>query len=85
MAAITVCVTVPLVVAALRNRVDASWVPPLVTAAMSPADNVRESRVEMVDPYVALWALALPLCAGLVVASSGRLRRRLGGMFATSY
>lgn len=62
----------------LMRVVPDRWVPSIVTQAMTPADNVRESRIETVDPYVGLGFLGLVLLVGLVVALRPRLARRIG-------
>ena len=53
------------------------WVPTIVTQAMSPADNVRESRIEAVDPYVLPLFLGAVMALALVVALLPRVHRRL--------
>jgi hypothetical protein len=62
----------------LLRVVSDRWVPSIVTQAMTPADNVRESRIETVDPYVGLGFLGLVLTLGLVVALQPGLARRIG-------
>lgn len=75
------CWSLVALVAILMPVVPDPWVPHVVTAAMTPADNVRESRIETVDPYVALALVGIVLGAGLVLALSrataGRIRRWL--------
>ena len=61
----------------LMRLVPDRWVPSIVTQAMSPAANVRESRIEAVDPYVALLVLGALTGAALVVALLPRVHRRL--------
>ncbi len=67
----------------LMPRLPDRWVPSIVTVALTPADNVRESRIETVDPYVALLGLGALMLAGLVLAlvmrSWPRLRRWMFG------
>ena len=53
------------------------WVPAIVTQAMSPAANVRESRIEAVDPYVAVLFLGALMGLALAVALLPRVHRRL--------
>jgi hypothetical protein len=53
------------------------WVPSIVTMAMTPAANVRESRIETVDPYIALLFLGTVMGVALVVALVPSLHRRL--------
>ncbi len=61
----------------MMRTVPDRWVPAIVTQAMSPADNVRESRIEAVDPYVALLFLGALTGVALVVALLPRVHRRL--------
>jgi hypothetical protein len=53
------------------------WVPTIVTQAMNPAANIRESRIEAVDPYVLPLFLGALMALALVVALLPRLKRRL--------
>ncbi len=53
------------------------WVPAIVTVAMNPAANVRESRIEAVDPYVLPLFLGALMVLALVVAFLPRVHRRL--------
>jgi hypothetical protein len=53
------------------------WVPSIVTQAMNPAANVRESRIEAVDPYVSVLFLGTLMGLALVVALLPRVQRRL--------
>ena len=62
---------------AMMPRVPDRWVPTIVTVAMNPAANVRESRIETVDPYVALLFLGALMGIALVVALVPVLHRRL--------
>ena len=53
------------------------WVPTIVTQAMDPAANIRESRIEAVDPYVLPLFLGALMAVALVVALLPRVHRRL--------
>lgn len=53
------------------------WVPTIVTVAISPAANIRESRIETVDPYIALLFLGTLMGLALVVALLPRVHQRL--------
>jgi len=53
------------------------WVPRIVTVAMTPADNLSQSRIETVDPYIALLFLGTLMGLALVVALLPRVHRRL--------
>jgi hypothetical protein len=53
------------------------WVPTIVTQAMNPAANIRESRIETVDPYVLPLFLGTVFALALVVALLPRVHRRL--------
>lgn len=64
-------------VALIMPLVPDRWVPTIVTVAMNPAANVRESRIEAVDPYIALLFLGTVMGMALVVALLPRLHRRL--------
>jgi hypothetical protein len=47
-----------------------AWlIPDLVPAALSPADDLANSRIEIQDPYVAMLFLACLSAVGLTVAS----------------
>ena len=61
----------------LMRLVPDRWVPAIVTQAMNPAANIRESRIEAVDPYVALLLLGALTGVALVVALLPRIHRRL--------
>jgi hypothetical protein len=47
----------------------ARLIPDLVPAALSPADDLSNSRIEIQDPYVGLLAIALFVAATLTVGS----------------
>lgn len=64
-------------VAVMMPRVPDRWVPTIVTQAMNPAANVRESRIEAVDPYVLPLVLGFLMALALVVALLPRIHRRL--------
>nr|BFE60126.1 hypothetical protein GCM10020063_046520 [Dactylosporangium thailandense] len=77
-AALGVAVLTPLLIFALVTVLSAygpAWViPDLVPMALSPADDLANSRIELQDPYVAL--LPLVALAALALGGSGLLRRR---------
>ncbi|NYG08266.1 mannose/fructose/N-acetylgalactosamine-specific phosphotransferase system component IIC [Phycicoccus badiiscoriae] len=62
-------------VRALMSLVPDSWVSPIVTVALTPADNVAQSRVETFDPYVGLLLLGALFGLALLVDVLPRLRR----------
>jgi uncharacterized membrane protein YeaQ/YmgE (transglycosylase-associated protein family) len=61
----------------LMHLVPDRWVPSIVTQATDPAANVRESRIEAVDPYVSVLFLGTLMGLALVVALLPRVQRRL--------
>ncbi|MEO6413385.1 MAG: hypothetical protein ABIO48_12445 [Pedococcus sp.] len=61
----------------MMRLVSDRWVPSIVTQAMNPAANVRESRIEAVDPYVALLFLGALTGVALLVALLPRVHRRI--------
>jgi hypothetical protein len=50
-------------VVVLMPRVPDRWVPPVVTVALTPADNLAQSRIETVDPYVLIGFLGVVMLA----------------------
>ena len=64
-------------VAVMMPVVPDRWVPVIVTEAIDPAANVRESRIETVDPYIALLFLGTLMGIALVVALLPSVNRRL--------
>ena len=69
-------------VGALMNVVPDRWVPRIVTVAITPDDVVRESRIETVDPYIALLLFGALFGAALAITFVPGLARRLEGLFA---
>jgi hypothetical protein len=47
----------------------ARLIPDLVPSALTPADRLSNSRIELVDPYVGLLAVAFLLAAGLAIGT----------------
>jgi hypothetical protein len=69
--------SVVVAVGVLMDVVPDRWVPVIVTQGITPADNVRESRIEAVDPYVviALWGFLMAIA--LVLLLTPPLARRI--------
>jgi hypothetical protein len=65
-----------ILVALLSSYGPARLIPDLVPAALTPADDLANSRIEIQDPYVALLFLASLLAVGLSIASIATKQRR---------
>jgi hypothetical protein len=78
LAALCVCLLAPLLVfvdVLLLSSYGPAWlIPDLVPMALSPADDVANSRIEIQDPYVAMLFLAC--LSGLVVTFASIAGRR---------
>lgn len=69
-------------VGSLMSVVPDRWVPQIVTVALTPAENLTQSRSETMDPYVALLLLGALFGAALVLTFIPGLASRLDRMFA---
>lgn len=86
LAALCVSLLTPLLVfvgVALASSYGPAWlIPDLVPAALSPADDLANSRIEIQDPYVAMLFLACLSALALTVASVAGRRRTANAVTA---
>jgi hypothetical protein len=75
LAAAIASAAIVILVAVLASYGPASLIPNITPHAL-PADRVSESRIEIVDPYIALVVLGCVLAAALAVVSVATRRRR---------
>jgi hypothetical protein len=82
-AALVCCLLVAQAVILLSSYGAARLIPDLVPAALSPADDLANSRIEIQDPYVGLLAIAFLVAATLTVGTILSRRRPVAEADAT--